>query len=230
LKKLMLIVSMIAVVLLAASPALAQSEVNDLQCVDFANSATQGTAQATYDADPSDPNGLDADGDGIACEFTESAGEISYEDGSMIFVTTAGIPAPDGDTAVQGPACSELGDSGEQAQQEAQALLNQDPSDPNGLDADGDGIPCEFTESSGQISYEDGSVIFVTPAAPPQTGDTTDDQYREQPAPERSTPVQPTPEVVGTEVLPDTGGASLLVLGTGALLVAGGLLARRIMM
>jgi hypothetical protein len=283
LKKLMLMASMLAMVLLAASPALAQSEVNDLQCVDFANSATQGTAQATYDADPSDPNGLDADGDGIACEFTESAGEISYEDGSMIFVTTAGIPAPDGDTGVQGPACAELGDSGEQAQQEAQALLNQDPSDPNGLDADGDGVPCEFTESAGQLSYEDGSVIFVDTAVPPQDGDTstqatpqdysvqedgtvivgsdvgtdcrsfalsieqgfdlgltqeqiqsvlaqceqvgntTDDQYGEQPAPE-----QPAPEGGGTQVLPDTGGTSVLALGVGALLVTSGLLVRRI--
>jgi hypothetical protein len=126
-------------------------------------------------------------------------------------------------SVVQGPACSELGDSGEQAQQEAQTLLNQDPSDPNGLDADGDGIPCEFTESDGQISYEDGSVIFVTPAAPPQDGDTTDGQYSEQPTPE-----QATPEDGGTQVLPDTGGASMLALGVGALLVASGLLARKI--
>ena len=141
-------------------------------------------------------------------------------------------------SGVQGPACAELGDSGEQAQQEAQTLLNQDPSDPNGLDADGDGIPCEFTESSGQFSYEDGSVIFITPSAPPQNGDTTSDQYGdepdgdttgdqyggEQPAP----PERPTPEDGGTKVLPDTGGASPLALGTGALLVASGLLARRL--
>jgi hypothetical protein len=98
--------------------------------------------------------------------------------------------------------------------------MNQDPSDPNGLDADGDGIPCEFTESYGQIFYEDGSVIFVTPAAPSQDGGTTDDQ---------TTPAQPTPEDGETEVLPDTGGTPLLALGIGVLLVAGGLLARRTM-
>ena len=128
-------------------------------------------------------------------------------------------------SGVQSPACAELGDSGEQAQQEAQTLLNQDPSDPNGMDADGDSIPCEFTESAGKISYEDGSVIFMTPAAPPQNSDTTGDQYDgEQPAPEEDV----TPEDGVTKVLPDTGGASLLALGVGALLVAGGLLARRI--
>lgn len=49
-------------------PAAAQ-ETADLDCADF---ATQAEAQATYDADPSDPNGLDADSDGIACE--ENAG------------------------------------------------------------------------------------------------------------------------------------------------------------
>lgn len=37
----------------------------DLNCDDF---TTQEEAQAVLDADPSDPNGLDADDDGIACE------------------------------------------------------------------------------------------------------------------------------------------------------------------
>jgi hypothetical protein len=37
----------------------------DLDCADF---ATQAEAQATLDADPSDPYGLDGEGDGIPCE------------------------------------------------------------------------------------------------------------------------------------------------------------------
>lgn len=37
----------------------------DLDCPDF---ATQGEAQAVLAADPSDPNRLDANGDGVACE------------------------------------------------------------------------------------------------------------------------------------------------------------------
>lgn len=139
-------------------------------------------------------------------------------------------------SGAQGPACSELGDSGEQAQQEAKALLNQDPSDPNGLDADGDGTPCEFTESSGQISYEDGSVIFVTSAAPPQDGDTTDNQYDEdakvgipEPVPGGETPVEGPPSGDnGVTRLPDTGGLSGLALLGGALLLGGGLVVRRI--
>jgi len=42
----------------------------DLDCDDF---ATQEEAQATYNADPSDPHRLDADNDGIACEALPSA-------------------------------------------------------------------------------------------------------------------------------------------------------------
>jgi len=37
----------------------------DLDCANF---ATQREAQAELERDPSDPNNLDADGDGVACE------------------------------------------------------------------------------------------------------------------------------------------------------------------
>lgn len=40
-------------------------------CSDF---ATQGEAQAVLDADPSDPNGLDNDNDGVACENLPAGG------------------------------------------------------------------------------------------------------------------------------------------------------------
>ena len=150
---------------------------------------------------------------------------------SMLAMVLLAASAAMAQSGVQGPACAELGDSGQQAQQAAKALLNQNPSDPNGLDANGNGIPCEFSASAGKIAYEDGSVIYdvnpganVTPGASPQNGGTTDGQYGGQPAPQ-----QPAPKNGGTPVLPSTGGISLLTLGTGALLLAGGLLARRIM-
>jgi micrococcal nuclease len=48
------------------APAPALPVGGDLNCSDF---ATQAEAQAVYDADPSDPNGLDGnDGDGVVCE------------------------------------------------------------------------------------------------------------------------------------------------------------------
>ena len=43
----------------------------DLNCADF---ATREEAQAVLDADPSDPNGLDSEGDDIACEGLPSSG------------------------------------------------------------------------------------------------------------------------------------------------------------
>jgi excalibur calcium-binding domain-containing protein len=50
-----------------STPTVAQT---DLDCADF---ATQQQAQGVYDQDPSDPNGLDADNDGIACEELDSS-------------------------------------------------------------------------------------------------------------------------------------------------------------
>lgn len=61
-------------VLLFASAAGAQG---DLDCSDF---ATQEEAQAVYDQDPSDPHGLDSDGDGIACETLPSGGDGGGDD------------------------------------------------------------------------------------------------------------------------------------------------------
>ena len=55
-----------------AGVALAQ----DLDCSDF---STQAQAQAVYNQDPSDPNGLDADNDGLACEALPGAAPGSAE-------------------------------------------------------------------------------------------------------------------------------------------------------
>lgn len=68
----------------------------DLDCADF---ATLEEAQAVLDADPSDPNGLDGEGDGIPCEDLPSDGD--YPAGSSADAgspsgpaTAAGAPAP----------------------------------------------------------------------------------------------------------------------------------------
>lgn len=59
-----------------AAPAAAQAP--DLDCSDF---ATQGEAQAQLEKDPTDPHGLDADGDGIACESLPAGGAPAEDDG-----------------------------------------------------------------------------------------------------------------------------------------------------
>ncbi len=67
---------------LLGSPAGAQDLYN---CDSF---PSQADAQAQYDADTSDPNGLDGDGDGYACE--DYFGEPSGLDPSDTGVPTAG--------------------------------------------------------------------------------------------------------------------------------------------
>lgn len=75
-----------------AVPAAAQG---DLNCDDF---DTQEEAQAVFDADPSDPNGLDGnDNDGIACESLPSGGGGSGDDGASDDGTDDGA-TDDGDS------------------------------------------------------------------------------------------------------------------------------------
>lgn len=62
------LIALAATVVLAV-PAHAQ----DLDCGDF---AFQEDAQAVFDADPTDPNRLDADNDGIACEALLRRGDL----------------------------------------------------------------------------------------------------------------------------------------------------------
>ncbi len=59
-------VAAVALLMLNPSPAGAK----DLNCSDF---TYQHEAQAVLDQDPSDPNGLDADGNGIVCESLPTA-------------------------------------------------------------------------------------------------------------------------------------------------------------
>ena len=106
--------------LLLAAPSEAQA---DLDCANF---DTQDEAQAVLNQDRSDPNGLDGDSDGKACEHLPSEG------------TGGPGPSPGGG---QGAADLDCDDFATQA--EAQAEYESDTSDPNGLDADNDDEACE---------------------------------------------------------------------------------------
>jgi hypothetical protein len=88
----------------------------DLDCADF---TTQEEAQRVLEQDPSDPNYLDGEGDGIACE------SLPLQE-----------PSPSGGGGDLD--CSDFA-----TQEEAQRVLEQDPSDPNYLDGDNDGVACE---------------------------------------------------------------------------------------
>jgi excalibur calcium-binding domain-containing protein len=99
----------------------------DKDCADF---ATQAEAQAVLDADRSDPHQLDGDNDGVACE------SVFGEPGQP---PTDPAPFEDKD-------CRDFA-----TQEEAQAVLDADASDPHQLDGDHDGIACEtvFGDSGG---------------------------------------------------------------------------------
>src|SRR3712207_3313027 len=105
----------------------APSEAQDLDCSDF---DTQEDAQEELESNPGDPNNLDNDNDGIACESLPSGGGGGGDaDG-----TSADLDCSDFDS-----------------QEEAQAEFDEDPDDPNGLDADDDGTACESL-SNGNVN------------------------------------------------------------------------------
>jgi hypothetical protein len=63
-RRTMLLLAAAVVLTLAAAPS-AFAQTNDQNCDDF---PSQAAAQAHLAADPSDPDNLDADDDGVACE------------------------------------------------------------------------------------------------------------------------------------------------------------------
>ena len=88
----------------------------DLDCVDY---PSQAAAQASLRADPSDPNGLDPENNGVACEYTP----VSYKNGAFDDTPVAAARSN-----------ADLDCKDFEYQQEAQIVYLQDVSDPNGLD------------------------------------------------------------------------------------------------
>ncbi len=142
-----------ALMFLIAGPVMAQD--GDLDCADF---SSQAEAQAELESDPSDPNGLDADNDGIACEDLAGDGDDGGSGGGPGSGGTGDLDCADFDS-----------------QAEAQAEYESDPSDPNGLDADDDGIACEDLAGDGDDGgSDDGSGeegICHVPAGNPENVD-----------------------------------------------------------
>ena len=118
----------------------------NLDCGDFGSRAE---AQAHLDADPSDPDGLDGNNDGIACEDHdypgESDGGIAAPSGTPSAPATplplaspvAGSPTPVRD------ASGDLDCADFTSQEAAQAAFDANPGDPHGLDRNNNGQACE---------------------------------------------------------------------------------------
>jgi hypothetical protein len=131
-------------------------------CDDF---RYQEDAQAVYDEDTTDPNKLDGnDDDGRACESLpsrEAITDVSLEDddapadpatstrhSSTGTTWTAADTSHESSSSTRDRDCADF-----DSQAEAQAVLDDDPSDPERLDADDDGIACEdhFGEAGQQV-------------------------------------------------------------------------------
>jgi hypothetical protein len=114
----------------AASPQpdAARSDEDDLTCRNFAD---QAEAQAAFDADPSDPHGLDLDLDGAACEMPFV---VPTETGAIVDADRAASPTPLDGRAVN---CIDFA-----FQEDAQIVYDRIPGDPYNLDPSGDGFAC----------------------------------------------------------------------------------------
>ena len=96
------------------------------------------------------------------------------------------------------------------SQDEAQAVLDRDPSDPNNLDADNDGMACDTYDY-----HDDG-----TGAA--------DDQYSETPPSDVNNPNDVVPNTT-SKTMPNTGGPPYLAVGAMLLLGAAVVVGRGIL-
>jgi hypothetical protein len=111
----------------------------DLDCDDFASEAE---AQAALLDDPSGPHNLDADEDGQACEDSSFAGP-STTDPSAPPSSASGSSYDSREPSRDPDSGRDLDCDDFYSQGEAQEVLEDDPSDPHGLDADEDGEACE---------------------------------------------------------------------------------------
>lgn len=191
---------------MTASVALAQSRGpsgadGSFNCPDF---DTQPQAQAYFEANnpQQDPDGLDRDNDGLACEDSLPEGETGNGNDAVScdqFISAAGNPS----------------------QFQAQQFYDFEatPAQQAALDADGDGFACDDLET-GVDNLGETDADRAATNDEPVSNDVTSTQYVDD------------GEVASNEAvaaLPDTSGPSLggIAVGGGILLMAGGLLLRR---
>ncbi|WP_328304911.1 excalibur calcium-binding domain-containing protein [Actinomycetospora sp. NBC_00405] len=189
-------------------------------CDDF---RYQEDAQAVYDEDTTDPNKLDGkDDDGRACESLpsrEAITDVSLEDddapvepapstrhSSTGHTRSAEETSHESSTSTRDRDCADF-----DSQTEAQAVLDDDPSDPERLDADDDGIACE------SFGYADE--VETVPAAVTEDDSASDDHD--------STPAYPVGGVEAGDGSAPAGVPDLLTYGLlGSAAVAGAVGAR----
>lgn len=217
-RRALLLVGACLVMSLLFAPA-AAGQTSDVDCPQL----TYDQAQRILAQDTSDPNRLDADDDGIACE-----GSGTSMDGGM--APSVGLAAPGQPIQDDVDCAAFISAAGNPSQFQAQQFFdaNNPAQDPFNLDADGDGLACEGLETG--APEDEATRTPVTPAegiphdvAPPfATG------ASQQPASAAQYDDGADDAAAPMSELPNTGGPSFEVLafGAGAVLLGGGLLLR----
>ncbi|GAA4795842.1 hypothetical protein GCM10023200_34880 [Actinomycetospora chlora] len=153
---------------------------NDVyNCGDF---DYQEDAQAVLDQDSSDPNRLDGDSDGVACQnlphrpsSTSPISDVDLGGGSSSTSGGSSSSSSGSSHEVTRPASSSSSSSSTHtsrdrdcadfsSRQEAQDALDADPSDPERLDADDDGLACESFDYGDHRSDREDEHVDTTPA------------------------------------------------------------------
>lgn len=202
----MLLAAMLAMVLVAAAPALAQATVNSDDDTDNSNVqyCTQVQAALANQSNYGDANAAADDGEAVAVVAQELG--ISQEAvQNCIQGEGNGVVGATGDVGTDGTDGTDGG-----------VVV----ADNNGVDDNGDGV----VDETGEVA----AVVVADSNGVDDNGDGVVDEAGEVAAASSSAAADGSSAAAGTSVLPDTGGASLFTLGAGALLVGGGLLARRI--
>ncbi len=204
LRKLMLLTAMLAMVLVAAAPALAQNTNAALQYGDE-NLNQQQAASIVQDCRTILNNqygeiGGDVDITGAECQAIINQVQAGDDALGAVAAVTGGVDEVVEDDAVEDDVVEE----------EVVVAPEEDAidNDEDGVVDEADGTEVEVVETNAVDDDEDGAVD--------EDGELVVVVAEEEVADEDAA------------VLPDTGGASLFTLGAGALLVGGGLLARRI--
>jgi hypothetical protein len=94
-------------------------------------------------------------------------------------------------------------------QEEAQRVLDFDPSDPFDLDRDNNGVACQATTFTGTLTFEDVFPDQAPPAATePPAEEPTEVPVEEEPTEAPAAPTQ-APTTGGGTTLPDTGAGTM---------------------
>ena len=213
LRKLMLLAAMLAMVLVAAAPALAQNTQTQYQNADVdgdENLTQQQAAQIVQDCRTILNNqygeiGGDVDITGAECQAIINQVQAGDDALGAVNAVNGGVDEVVEDDAVEDDVVEDDVVEEEVVLAPAEDAIDNDE---DGVVDEADGTEVEVVETNAVDDDEDGAVD--------EDGELVVVVAEE--------------EVVDEDaaVLPDTGGASLFTLGAGALLVGGGLLARRI--